>query len=50
MASGSDISLEIGKLMEWVEKEEAVDRINKWGAGPFPYERLAILYRKKKTI
>jgi len=44
-----DTLSEIRNLLELVEKEEAEDKIYKWGVAPAPYERLAILYRKDKN-
>lgn len=35
-------------LLAWIDAEEKEDKDRKWGVAPAPYERLAILYRKRK--
>lgn len=35
-------------LLKWVQQTEDEDAQKHWGVAPYPYERLAIMYRKRK--
>jgi hypothetical protein len=49
MSKDSSEVTEIRRMLEWINEEEEQSRREETGVAPFPYERLAKIYRGQKN-